>query len=135
MGGPEIDHTQGLTSRRRSVYLQLAAEKEVEFLKIFDGPAVTECYQRHATVMPQQALALANSKIALAEARSLASRYADCKDDQTFITRAYEKILAREPKAQELQACAEFLKKEDSKKGREHLALVLFNHNDFVTVR
>jgi hypothetical protein len=85
--------------------------------------------------MPQQALALANSKIALTEARSLASRFSECKDDQTFITRAYEKILGREPKAEELQACAEFLKKEDPKKGRENLALVLFNHNDFVTVR
>ncbi len=135
MGGPEIDHTQGLTSRRRSVYLQIAAEKEVEFLKIFDGPAVTECYQRHATVMPQQALALANSKIALAEARSLAARFSECKDDRNFITRAYEKILAREPKPEELQACSDFLRKEDSKKGRENLALVLFNHNDFVTVR
>jgi hypothetical protein len=135
MGGPEIDHTQGLTSRRRSVYLQIAAEKEVEFLKIFDGPAVTECYQRHATVMPQQALALANSKIAFAEARSLASRLAECKDDQTFITRVYEKILAREPKTEELQACAEFLRKEEGNRGRANLALVLFNHNDFVTVR
>jgi hypothetical protein len=79
MGGPEIDHTQGLASRRRSIYLQIAAEKEVEFLKIFDGPAVTECYQRHATVMPQQALALANSKVALAQARSLAGRFANAK--------------------------------------------------------
>src|SRR5262249_30322220 len=132
---PEIDHSQGLTSRRRSVYLQLAAEKEVEFLKIFDGPAVTECYQRHATVMPQQALAMANSKIALAEARSLASRFSECKEDRTFIARAYEKILAREPKPEELEACSEFLRKEDPQKGRENLALVLFNHNDFVTVR
>jgi len=36
MGGPEIDHKLGLTSKRRSVYLRTAAEKEVEFLKLFD---------------------------------------------------------------------------------------------------
>jgi hypothetical protein len=136
MGGPEIDHTEGLSSRRRSLYLQIAAEKEVEFLKIFDGPAVTECYQRHATVMPQQALALANSKLALAEARALANRYGDCKEEQTFVTRAFERILARGPKPEEIEACTEFLHKtSDSQKARENLALVLFNHNDFLTVR
>ena len=60
MGGPDIDQAQGLTSRRRSLYLRNAAEKEVEFLKIFDGPSVTECYARRPSVVPQQALALAN---------------------------------------------------------------------------
>jgi len=52
MGGPEIDHKLGLTSKRRSVYLRTAAEKEVEFLKLFDNASVTECYnaqtERHA---------------------------------------------------------------------------------------
>jgi hypothetical protein len=136
MGGPEIDHTQGLASKRRSIYLQIAAEKEVEFLKIFDGPAVTECYQRHSTVMPQQALALANSKVALAEAKLLAARINGCKDDRTFIERAFEKILARDPTADEANACLEFIARAaDGTKGRENLILVLFNHNDFVTIR
>src|SRR5262249_51651150 len=65
-GGPDIDHKLGLTSKRRSLYLRTAAEKEVEFLKIFDGPSVTECYERKTSVVPQQALALANSELALA---------------------------------------------------------------------
>ena len=34
-GGPDIDQNLGLTSKRRSLYLRIAAEKEVEFLKIF----------------------------------------------------------------------------------------------------
>src|SRR5438094_8606222 len=51
MGGPDIDHKLGLTSKRRSIYLRIAAEKEVEFRTIFDGPAVTECYERHPSVM------------------------------------------------------------------------------------
>ena len=59
MGGPDIDHMLGMKSKRRSIYLRQAAEKEVEFLKIFDGPAVTECYVRRPTVVPQQALAMA----------------------------------------------------------------------------
>ncbi|HEV8543745.1 MAG TPA: DUF1553 domain-containing protein [Verrucomicrobiae bacterium] len=136
IGGPDIDNNLGLTSKRRSVYLRIAAEKEVEFLKIFDGPAVTECYQRHPTVMPQQALALANSKIALAEARTLAAKLDDTQPDSEFISRAFEKILARDPKPEELKTCRDFLKREgDGKKARENLVLVLFNHNDFVTVR
>ena len=135
MGGPDIDNNLGLTSKRRSIYLRIAAEKEVEFLKIFDGPAVTECYQRHSTVMPQQALALGNSKIAFAEARSLADKLAE-KDADEFISSAYERVLARLPSRDERAACADFLEKRgNDKSARENLALVLFNHNDFVTVR
>jgi hypothetical protein len=135
MGGPDIDHNAGLTSKRRSIYLRIAAEKEVEFLRIFDGPAVTECYQRRPTVMPQQALALGNSKIALTQARSLAGKLSpDC--EETFIAQAYSRILARNPSAEEKQACTEFLRNgSDKTRARENLILVLFNHNDFVTVR
>ncbi|RYD65355.1 MAG: DUF1553 domain-containing protein, partial [Verrucomicrobiaceae bacterium] len=87
MGGSEIDHSQGLTSSRRSIYMRLAAEKEVEFLKIFDGPSVTECYQRRPSVMPQQALALANSELPLTQARMLAKRITERvgEDGEAFI--------------------------------------------------
>ena len=43
-------------------------------MKIFDGPSVTECYSRRPTVVPQQALALSNSDLALKQARTLAAR-------------------------------------------------------------
>src|SRR5439155_22882134 len=91
MGGPDIDHNLGLTSKRRSMYLRIAAEKEVEFLKIFDGPSVTECYQRRPTVMPQQALALANSELALGQARSLARKLDGQvgEDDARFVGAAF----------------------------------------------
>jgi len=54
MGGPEIDQKLGLISKRRSVYLRTAAEKEVEFLKLFDNASVTECYMRKPSVMPNR---------------------------------------------------------------------------------
>ena len=57
-GGPDIDHAIGLTVPRRSLYFRHAAEKQMEFLKLFDAAAVTECYQRKESVVPQQALAL-----------------------------------------------------------------------------
>jgi hypothetical protein len=174
MGGPDIDNKFGLTSKRRSLYLRLAAEKEVEFLKIFDGPSVTECYERRPSMMPQQALALSNSELAVNEARSLAraleSRTGvppvpgsgdDLADpgakkisnrssssgtggtpvllssDDAFITEAFLQILARRPTKDELSACREFLadKSRPAAHVRENLVLVLFNHNDFVTVR
>jgi hypothetical protein len=133
MGGPDIDHQKGLTSKRRSLYLRSAAEKEVEFLKIFDGPSVTECYQRRPSVMPQQALALANSELAIAQARSLAKTLQPC-DDQAFIAEAFERVLARKPKRDEMALCGQFLESKQTR-ARENLLLVLFNHNDFVTIR
>jgi hypothetical protein len=138
MGGPEIDHSKGLTSKRRSIYLQIAAEKEVEFLKIFDGPSVTECYMRHPSVVPQQALALANSELALREAKTLASELTAEKPDD-FVEAAYRRVLARDPKPEEKKLCGEFLSAEEKKsseaRARQDLVLVLFNHNDFVTIR
>src|SRR5207253_383776 len=52
MGGPEIDFPLGLTVPRRSIYFRHAAEKHMEFLQIFDGPSVTECYDRKQSTDP-----------------------------------------------------------------------------------
>lgn len=136
MGGPDIDHQLGLKSKRRSIYLRIAAEKEVEFLKIFDGPAVTECYQRHSSVLPQQALAMVNSELALAQAKALSASLAG-KPENDFVSELYQRVLAREPREEERNLCREFLAsgKDKPERLRENLALVLLNHNDFVTVR
>ena len=42
------------------------------FLRLFDSPNVLSCYRRSDSVMPQQALALANSSLCLEQARLLA---------------------------------------------------------------
>ena len=133
MGGPDIDHKLGLTSKRRSIYLRIAPEKEVEFLKIFDGPSVTECYQRRPSVMPQQALALANSEVAIAQANSLAKGLSARNDDE-FVVEAFQRVLARKPNRPETDLCKSFLSPKQPR-SRENLLLVLFNHNDFVTIR
>ncbi|MCI0537675.1 MAG: hypothetical protein L0Z50_20875, partial [Verrucomicrobiales bacterium] len=104
----------------------------------------------------------ANSELALAEARLLAGKIgAEAADnDAQFVTSAFARILARRPTEQELRVCLDFLgatteqvKSADgqalakvkfdaqttgshsSARSRENLILVLFNHNDFVTVR
>jgi hypothetical protein len=141
MGGPDIDHMQGLKSKRRSIYLRQAAEKEVEFLKIFDGPAVTECYVRRPTVVPQQALALANNELTVNSAKLLAKKLAEQSGDEldAFARQSFVRILARQPTADELKLCREFLEARttsaSAEKAREALVAVLFNHNEFVTVR
>lgn len=140
MGGPDIDHSLGLKSKRRSLYLRIAAEKEVEFLKIFDGPSVTECYVRRPTVVPQQSLAMANNELTLALSKALAKRLStEARDDQSFARLAFEHVLARHPKPSEMELCQEFLQtraqQSSDERAREALVGVLFNHNEFVTVR
>jgi hypothetical protein len=157
-GGPDIDHLQGLISKRRSLYFRCAAEKEMEFLKIFDGPSVDDCYQRRPTVMPQQSLALVNSELTLAQSKVLAANLGKTagEDDGAFVRDAFQRILARAPTKDESAACLAFLRPsshsiaestagqtgqppvpppEPAGRMRENLILVLFNHHDFVTIR
>jgi hypothetical protein len=173
-GGPEIDQNLALTSHRRSLYLRHAAEKQAEFLQIFDGASVTECYERKQSVMPQQALALANSELTIVQSRLLA-RSLDKQAGSNaalFIHEAFVRILSRAPTAAESKLCSAFLEEttrrftapaataavlagtmpaatgppktspttaapstDPALHAREDLILVLFNHNDFVTIR
>jgi hypothetical protein len=160
-GGPDIDQTLGLTVPRRSLYFRHAAEKEMEFLKLFDAATVTECYQRKESVLPQQALALSNSELVVQHARltarALAAKAGD--DPAAFVSAAFERVLARPATAEETAECVAFLKEQTERhaaakappappdadgkapasdpalRARENLVQVLFNHNDFVTVR
>jgi hypothetical protein len=161
MSGPDLDHTQGMSIPRRSLYFRHAAEKQMEFLKLFDSASVTECYQRKESVLPQQALALANSELTLRHARLLArTLHTKVGSDPTaFVTAGFEQVLSRPPTAEELAECATFLKEQTQRhaagktppvppdgdgqspaadpalRARENLIHVLLNHNDFVTVR
>ena len=163
MGGPDIEHQKGLTVPRRSIYFQHASEKQMKFLKLFDVAAVTECYQRKECIVPQQALAMANSELTRNGSRFLASTLAEEvpeKDSAAYVQAAFEHVLTRPPTADELAECVAFLKQQTQKYGdqdprgvagtnanvskppvipqlraREDLLHVLFNHHDFVTLR
>jgi len=156
LGGPDIDHNQGLTNFRRSLYFRHAAEKQMPFLKLFDAAAVTECYERKSSIIPQQALALANSELVIASSRRLTRRLSQQSfaDERAFASAAFEHILARPATPAELDECANFLATRSAAyqanpapvanagsaadpalRARENLVHVLFNHNDFVTVR
>src|SRR6185503_5834591 len=105
-GGPELDESQGLTARRRSLYFRHNPEKRMEFLAIFDGASATESYSRTPTIVPQQALALLNSALALDAAGALADALSKtAADDGAFVSAAFEAVLSRPATREEQDAC------------------------------
>ena len=134
----------------------------MDFLKLFDGADTTECYQRHVSIVPHQALALFNSKLSLVQSRRLARRLSkDFADDDSFVKATFEQVLTRAAGENEATLCREFLatrekvyrangessaNAQDSNDGdrpsgdprlhaRENLVHSLFNHHDFVTIK
>jgi hypothetical protein len=109
MGGPEIDETKGQDVYRRSIYFRHTPD----------------------SIVPQQALALANSKLSQAMAEEIAKQL----PPEGFIAAAFERVLGRVPTAAEAAASTQFLAESDSTRERQSLVHVLLNHNDFVTIR
>ncbi|HEY7427096.1 MAG TPA: DUF1553 domain-containing protein, partial [Gemmataceae bacterium] len=117
MGGPEIAHEQGLTSRRRSLYFAHHGESKMQFLELFDVANACEAYRRSTSVLPQQALALSNSELELHQGRILAGKLwrtveaetGDANRETAFLRAAFEQVLGRPPSAAELSASAAFL--------------------------
>jgi Protein of unknown function (DUF1553) len=117
--GPDLDQNTGMSVPRRSIYFRSSKEKKVAFLAMFDSPNVTDCYRRSETVVPQQALAMVNSSLTLAQARRLAGALAQELGTQPnneslarFIAAAFERILCREPSGEERVVCLEFLEQQ-----------------------
>jgi hypothetical protein len=170
LGGADLDPDAGLTSPRRSLYFRHAKEKRVTFLRLFDSSNVLSCYRRPESIVPQQALALANSPLGFAQSRRLAGLLTDgirsrshspTSLDAAFISEAFERVLGREPTAEENAECSRYLGEQAKRftdrsklttfaqgpaatvppaadpgqRARESLVHVLFNHNDFVTIR
>jgi len=144
LGGPELPLDQAETSRRRSLYIRHAHERQAPFLDAFDGADVLECYRRSVTVVPQQALALANSTLPYEQSRQLAQSLTgqdNVNDNTTFVNLAFERLLTRPPTPAELARCLEFLQRDAPAsndamlRDRSSLIHALMNHNDFITIR
>jgi hypothetical protein len=138
-GGPDLDYDQGLTTFRRSVFYRSAKEKQMLFLTLFDGANVSECYRRTSSVVPQQALALANSPLTQAASKLVAERITrelgEDAGNGAFVTAAFREILNRPATAEETRESVAFLSKANPQTARQRLVHILFNHNDFVTIR
>ena len=131
MGGPDIDEQKAEDVYRRSIYFRTAPDLQVEMLKVFDAASPNECFQRSESIVPQQALALANSKLSLTMAREVAAQLsplpsapvnpadgnrsvaaATLPSDSKFVAAAFERILGRAPTSGEMQESANYLREQ-----------------------
>ncbi len=155
MGGADLPIAAGDEGTRRTIYYRYTREDQIKFLTMFDAPNVEECYRRRDSVVPQQALAMSNSKMVLARARKLAAEItrevvgADTPAaTAAFIASAFERIIGRLPTADEHADCRTALRQFETaanadtatsdaalQRARENLVHVLLNHNDFITIR
>ena len=160
MGGPELEETKGDEIYRRSLYFRHTPDLQMEMLRVFDLANPNECFERTESVMPQQALAMANSRLSYTVARLVAASIHG-PTPSAFITEAFDKVLGRAPSKDELRESATFLSSQaelyrgaqnlpqfasteqpavkpsadPGQRARESLLHVLVNHNDFVTIR
>ena len=91
----------------------------MEFLSLFDPPNPQDCYRRSESTVPQQALAMSNSQLALAQGRKLAAilspvaaagrQATEGERDDLFVRTAFERILCRAPTRKEGKECRDFL--------------------------
>jgi hypothetical protein len=148
LGGPTVDPKRD-DSLRRSFYFTQSPEDLNKFLEMFDNANTKECYRRDESILPQQALALANSKLVSTAATKVAERLvkdSESAADDAFIRTIFITLLASAPTPGEQQLCtdslAQFLaaakeRKSPQPEAKARAALVhaLLNHNDFITIR
>ena len=157
MGGPSVDASGD--SKRRSVYFKHSRDDHNKFLKMFNDADLFQCYRRNESIVPQQALALANSELSMRMAEKITARRMtfgqdvkesskDSNADQddvglrTRIVDAFRLLLARAATEQEVAESLRFfheLSQLEHPPGR-HTQLTRFihallNHNDFITIR
>ena len=129
-GGPPVK--PGPKVRRRSLYLFHSLEGRDKFISTFDDADVLSCYRRSESIVPQQALALMNSRDAIEAARDIAGQFSSTQSESEFANAVFRKILNRNPTIAESDACLEFLK---TTPDRSQLVHAMLNHNDFLVIR
>ncbi|MCC6231745.1 MAG: PSD1 domain-containing protein [Verrucomicrobiales bacterium] len=160
-GGPPVPPAEQDQSRRRSLYFMHSHNDRNPWLATFDDALVKECYRREQSIVPQQALALLNSRLVLDAAPAIAQHVADAalrlspemrsNSDATFVQTAFLTLLGYRPAAAELDAAQSALRAwrtappqtDPTTPGVAHaadpahsqLVAVLLNHHDFVTLR
>lgn len=144
-GGPSLDPKK--PSFRRSLYFTQSRDDQDKFLSMFDDADILQCYRRPESIVPQQALALANSAVSIGMAEKIAARLPRSEDGwDLFLEAAFQLLLGRSPDKTELAECHRYCTEIAALKTvseapdpealiRSRLVHALLNHNDFVTVR
>jgi hypothetical protein len=130
IGGPSIDPEP--EARRRSLYFKHSRDQQSQLLATFDDAEILACYRRSESIIPQQALALSNSKIAFEMSSLIPETLGGNLTDRDFSAAAFHLILCRRPNDAEVLECLNFLKEEPD---RARFVHALLNHNDFVMIR
>jgi hypothetical protein len=147
LGGPPLD--AGSNSLRRSLYFKHSRDDQNKFLSMFDDADHLQCYRRTESIVPQQALALSNSRLAIQMADKIAQSIVKSIDQhgrEPFIDRAFETLLARLPDDAVRKECLAYCEKlaalfkdvpqeQQEARIRARLVHALLNHNDFVSIR
>jgi hypothetical protein len=147
---------QQADSVRRSLYFFHSNNERNMFLTTFDEALVKECYRRDQSIVPQQALALSNSRLVLDSAVRIAERIGSTGqggqvDEREFIEQAFQQILGiradESMVGSSKRAMERWRSLPESGIGQgssmpdrimpDRIMLVwsLLNHNDFVTLR
>lgn len=148
MGGP-TENPNDKNVRRRSLYFTQSRDARNAFVAMFDDADIQQCYRRTESIVPQQALAMANSRLTLETARKISERIvADATvefvEDSTFIREVFELLLARKPTTDETVVCLATMKElretlaqraDTNQRAQTAIVHAILNHNDFVTIR
>ena len=143
VGGPTISPNDTQSSRR-SLYFFHSHNEDQRFLAQFDSPNVLDCYRREESIVPQQALALFNSKISRDLSQKIADQIApkgSTIPKDAFVGTAFQWILGQPPSDLEKKVCVQAMETwskdfpKDPQRARINLIHTLINHNDFITLR
>ncbi len=143
VGGPTISPNDTQSSRR-SLYFFHSHNEDQRFLAQFDSPNVLDCYRREESIVPQQALALFNSKISRDLSQKIADQIApkgSTIPEDAFVGTAFQWILGQPPSDLEKKVCVQAMETwskdfpKDPQRARINLIHTLINHNDFITLR
>ncbi len=156
MSGPDLAIESAESGMRRTLYYRVTRDERIPLLTMFDAPNVEDCYRRHETIVPQQALAMTNSGMVLIRSGQIADlidrevgRDESLSTRSAFVVAAFERTLGRSPTSSERSECETGLQRltgvfareansagsSPESRARAALVHVLLNHNDFVTIR
>ena len=143
LGGPSISPSP--EARRRSIYFLHSRDQKDSFLDMFDNADILQCYRRSESIVPQQALALSNSRLAIEMSGQIAlriSKQTKPNDRDAFIQSTFFLILGRHPSSSEATECERYFAEmtnlaevTDEQLLRARFVQAMLNHNDFITIR
>ena len=139
--GPSVDPNK--QAQRRAVYFKHSRDQQDKFLTMFDDADILQCYRRSESIVPQQALALSNSQLAIEMSARIAEQIREknqSADFEAFSSASFFLLLGRSATTKELRECDRFRQQLielgiDHQRIESRLIQVLINHNDFVTIR